>query len=254
MSKSPIDDRGAEAVATRSPRRRYKGDEAIRYFWATLLGISGFFDIVATTLPQMLEPSDVCIDEPLSQTCLLPKINSDQFSPGFLDLVSWLERHYVTISLMFSVVWFMDAFVKAGEASSRVSKKRRNAVTYPQKGKRASSNWVESLFVFYYAVSFQLLLLPVGFYFMFFRCVGKAAKDTDGHFAQDVMCVKDGDYIHFDSFSFHSRQAFLVVIFEYTTVSAFGITSREVKGKIMNFRKVQLRRLIGRAVRNPRKL
>ncbi|KAL3943741.1 MAG: hypothetical protein SGBAC_002164 [Bacillariaceae sp.] len=147
----------------------------------------------------------------------------------------------------------MDAFVKAVEASRRVKKKRRkNSVRHHDKRKRLNRNWWESLFVFYYRISFQLLVLPVGFYFMFFRCVGPAAKDTDD-IAKDAVCIKDGDYIHFDSFSCHSRHALLVVIFEYIALSAFGITSREVRSKIRDFRKAQVRRLIRRAIRNPRK-
>ncbi|CAJ1953680.1 unnamed protein product [Cylindrotheca closterium] len=256
MSKSLSDHigRGDVVAGSRRSMRLRTDDEAIRYFWAILLGTAGLLDIVATMLPQMIQAPDVCIDDPFSQRCILPKFDSRHFSPRFLDLVDFLEEHYVTISLMFSVVWFMDGFIRAGEASRLVtSKKRRNRIFYADTGKRISRNWMESIFVFYYHIAFQLLVLPVGFYFMFFRCVGPAAKGKDDILLNDAMCIRDGDYIHFDSFSFHSRQAFLVVIFEYIAVSTFGITSREVKSKIKEFRKAQIRRLIRRAIRNPRK-
>ena len=136
---------------------------------------------------------------------------------------SWIEDHRFYFGFLFSLAWFLDAFVEARE-----------------EGKERPKDYVRSVVI-------QLLLLPVGFYAMSAELVfvGHRHKGIIEWVGQD-----DEEDDHRFLTSANACLAFCWVKFVFVVLSRrFGYhVRRHVRHSLWH----TARRLLGQAVRNPR--
>jgi hypothetical protein len=237
------------------PTSTWYDNETERHTWALTLGVAGLLDILATVLPGFVGKIGTCDDASTYDLCELRITAATTFSPEFLAFVDWIDQRNVAISLFFSTLWFMDAFLKASSARQRVLVKKEHQSLLVNGDIEQTRNWWDaSTFVYYQSIAVQLLYLPVGFYFVFFYIVqkmvhGQGIRELGEVTTKKMTLIKNDDYIHYESFSVNSREAFLIAILEYVAYTAFGVTA----GKFSRFKKIQTRKLIRKAIRHPRK-
>jgi hypothetical protein len=68
------------------------------------------------------------------------------------------------IELLFSALWFIDAFVAVHQVRVRARRARDKSRLRTSEQEEARANWTSSELVYFTSVTIQLLLIPVGFY------------------------------------------------------------------------------------------
>jgi hypothetical protein len=125
--------------------------QPINHLWAITLGVSAFFDFSAAMARRHHRHDTDGIVDSARET-----------------VVHWLCDHSNELGILFSLLWFMDAFVGA-------HRKRMQAVRFRDKKKllcgndrdcdvRVEEYWKGCQGVYIRAIALQILLLPVGFF------------------------------------------------------------------------------------------
>ena len=232
--------------------------EFFRYALLFCLGVAGFLDILATILPPYF------YSNPATSGANLSGIENAEQNEHILAFVHWLVNNDVSINLFFSALWFIDAFFDANARQDKVLRKqeRRRLHVCKEEEPKDTRFWQTANFVYYSTITFQLVLLPVGFYFTIyyvFNCVvhDKAIDDLN-HVHEELVVVtsdKEGFAYSEERFSVNSKLTLLFAILQHLWVTASGTTVRVAKATItvfaMRFGPKAIRKLIRRAIRHP---
>eukprot|EP00980_Cylindrotheca_fusiformis_P005739 scaffold1194_cov127-Cylindrotheca_fusiformis.AAC.16 len=266
-SRESVPDRPGNKVASAVCRGEYPnlkpinktyGSETYRHLWALTLGVAGLLDILATVLPTLVGKIGACDDASSYDVCERHISAAATFPHEFLEFVDWMDENNLAISLFFSTLWFIDAFFKAHRARHRVlRKKERQRLRFHQAKERTRKWFDSSTFVYYRAITVQLLFLPVGFYFIVYDGArqmmnGQDMEEIEAVVSKKIVFLKSIDNTGYKSFSVKSKEAFLIALAEYIIYSAFGVTSREAKSIFKRHKTIQTRKLIRNAIRHPR--
>jgi hypothetical protein len=229
--------------------------EFIRYAWLFCLGVAGFLDILATILPPYFYSNP---DAKLSG------IENAEQNEHILVFVRWLVNNDITINLFFSALWFIDAFFDANVLQNKVLRKKERRRLRVCKGEEPKNTyfWQTANFVYYSSIIFQLVLLPVGFYFtvyyVFNRVVhGKAVEDLNDVREELVVVTTDKEGFAYseERFSVNTKLTLLFAILQHIWVTTSGTTARLAKAKITVIaRRIgprAIRKLIGSAIKHP---
>jgi hypothetical protein len=232
--------------------------EFISYAWLFCMGFAGFLDILATILSPYFYSNPAIPDANLSG------IENAEQNEHILASVHWLVNNDTTVNLLFSALWFIDAFYDAKVRQNKVLRKeeRRRLHVFKEEESKKAYFWQTANFVYYSTIVFQLVLLPVGFYFtvyyVFYRCVhGKAIQDLED--VQWELVVVTSDKEDFacseERVSVNTKLTLLFAILQHLWVTASGTTARLTKAKITVFaRKIgprAIRTLMVSAIKHP---
>jgi hypothetical protein len=235
--------------------------QGLNYIWRFSLGCAGVLDIVACLLPSFVESEE---DEMVTG----PRSNAKDIFPNYiLDLASFLDHHSVTISLVFSTMWFLDAFFAAQKRRTKFliqeEKSRYLGLNDSSTEKKPKKRWETAWFVYYRSMTLQLLLLPVGFYIILFYSVdqiirGGAIEDLDGVNESVTVAVSNADdEIEYERFSTHSKISLLFAIIHHILLKISGSTTRAIRSRLGSFvkraRPAAIKKILSRAVSNPLK-
>lgn len=138
-------------------------DESL--LWVVLLGCAGLMDLAACVLPRFVLSDPLPDQSDFSNT--VKKIetgNEWHFPEAIVDSAQFLNRYSLVISLVFSFLWFMNAFSEASrERKKALLQAERKHLFSPEQSK-LQEIWKAPNFVYFRGIAKQLLLLPLGFY------------------------------------------------------------------------------------------
>lgn len=230
--------------------------EGLNQGWRFCVGVTGALDILACVLPNLVRYFGHT-EEHFNSNSHLTSI------PSFVGHVSEvLDRHDTTISFIFSAMWFIDSFLAAH--TRRVIFLRKDEQSrYLEKEETSRQWWQTASFVYYRSMTLQLLLLPVGFYFLLFYGIdrlvhGKGVEDLEYVDHSLTLAVSTADHeVRHESFSTHSRLSVLFAIVQHIVIKISGSTTRALQSKIGSFlkslRPAAIKTLLSQAIRNPRR-
>jgi DNA-binding TFAR19-related protein (PDSD5 family) len=99
---------------------------------------------------------------------------SSSGSTEMRSLIQDLRDHRSTFNILFSLLWFLDAFISASRCRLAASRQRdRRRLLRMKEGFEVEEDddWLrQDQKDYYYAIGWQLLLLPVGFYVFCYHC------------------------------------------------------------------------------------
>jgi hypothetical protein len=231
--------------------------EFIRYAWLFCLGVAGLLDILATIVPPYFHFNPAIPDANLSG------IENAEQNEHILVFVHWLVNNDITINVCFSALWFIDAFFDAKVLQNKVLRKQeRRRLSVCKEELKNTRFWQTANFVYYSTIIFQLVLLPVGFYFtlyyVFNRVVhGKAVEALNDVHEEMVVVTSDKEGFAYseERFSVNTKLTLLFAILHHLWVTASGTTARLAKAKITVFARrigpTVIRKLIGSVIRHP---
>ena len=201
------------------------------------MGVAAFFDFCATVLAPYF-PEDDGIQTITTKGLFFDRYHEEYVvtdDPLLHDCLQWLDRWYVHIGIIFSILWFFDAFVKAQW------KRDENLDRQRVLNEGGEPSEARSWRAFYCTVAFQLLVLPIGVYVAIWNALRfqwSSEEEID-------ETVKNGSGIR-------STHSLLFACLHYS----FTAANRMVGVGIQTQRKVLTKRAAGRltkfAVRHPR--
>jgi hypothetical protein len=237
--------------------------EGLNYFWSFCLGAAGFLDIAACLLP----PFVLSFTHPdFDEVAVEPYPGIDAFPQVFLELTRFLDHHDITISFVFSGLFFIDGFLAAQAQRTQILIKEEEreyslSTRYGKTTKDPPKWWKTASFVYYMTIAIQILLLPVGFYFVIFLAFekmseGRAIEDiNDMHETYTVAVADQDDEIQHETFSATSKTSLIFAILHHLLLALSGTTSRAIKARIGSLIKAlrsrAIKTVLGRAFRNP---
>lgn len=210
-------------------------------YWHVLVGVAAFLDFCATVLAPYF-PEDDGFQAVTTPGLFFNRTRQEYVvtdDPLFDDILQWLNIWFVPIGVFFSILWFVDAFVKA--CWKRDEKIDRQRLLEGKIIKGTNATWR----AFYCTMVFQLLVLPVGFYVAVWKALLLPwGANTD----QDEKChVGENDDI-----DIRSTHSLLFALLNYS----FVLMNRLVGVGIRTQRKALSRQIAKRltkfAVRHPR--
>lgn len=215
--------------------------------WHVLVGVAAFLDFLALCLASFF-PEDDGLQTVVTKGLFFDRYHEEYVvtdDPFLYDVLQWLDTWSVQIASVFSILWCVDAIVKARwKRNVKIDRQRllenENDETAEAKPWRA----------FYCSVVFQLLVLPVGFYVAIWNALGfhRLSMSTTTNLQEDE-CNEDESLNDFGSRSTHSL---LFALLHYV----FIIMNRLVGVGVRTQRKALTRRVAARmtkfAVRHPR--
>ena len=242
-------------------------DRALQYFMVFLLCISGLFDVIATLLPLYYK----------DETYVVPEFNlKDGIQMyTFQDFVYWLDEHDVTGSFWFSTIWFIDAFVSAGDdwRKAFLEKEKKRILSSISSRKIGSDEGEEEdfdtppppqpfyenpTFVYWRRIVVQVLLLPVGFFFTLHYIASHVLLDdeqvevdldrvaNDKNESMEVeMTNEDGNIYFHSSYNVESTITLLFAILQYAWLKLSTKAVRVGRKKLFK----QIRSLGGKGIR-----
>jgi hypothetical protein len=232
----------------------------LKYYWSFCLGAAGFLDILATLLPPYVKDSIRSPNDYFVELVMDPFTDNDSFPDWFLRWVQWLDKHDTSISFIFSAVWFAHAFFDAQASRNKVlinEERKKFLYKGDQESMKATNWWKTPTFVYYRTIVVQLLLLPVGFYFLLFYQVtrvshGEQVENLDDVDEEYTWTVTDRDDVQqYETLSAKSNRTVVFAIIEYLFLKVSGTTARVAKAEISNFARLVAWNVLGKAIRNP---
>ena len=222
--------------------------DGLYYFWRFCVGATGLLDMVASILPSLVR----------SYGHSFPKTHSDGTFHGAMHIVSkYLNRHDTTIGFVFSAVWFIDTFLAAhSKFKILLLEEERSRCLGMGGAAEQLKKWSEApSFLYYRSTIFQLLLLPVGFYFFAFF-----AMDDLFH----SMVLEDLGSVHktiaesaHRRLSTDSTSSVLFVIIQHIILKISGLTNQALRSKfrqiVRKLRPAAIKTVVSTAFRNPRR-
>lgn len=171
----------------------------MRTTWKVVLGGSAFLDAAACVFPahfvlQSCEKGGSMNAEP--GACSLGKLTllNREFTvtnPQLMALLLWLDQNAVYIGCAFSVLWCVQAFRDARD-NRRKALRERDRKRLLNRGesirmldneddlvKSGYFNGLQPWVVFYWTLTIQLLLVPVGFYVMLYQTLFNSSTEHE---------------------------------------------------------------------------
>lgn len=250
------------------------------YSWVVILGFAGLLDILAMAGPHIrtLGGCDEFLLWPSTAIFVSSLEDTTVFCSVWVPMIRWLESNNVTISFVFSVLWFKHSFIKAMEDRHQCQDKRdrrrllhsshvsRNLTRQDKKSKSKSS--LNPQLVYYRRIFVQLVLLPVGFYVILYNSVrsmyneGKMLglldelKETDSSEIVFTIYDEQDDTTRYEVFTERSRIALVFALLKHFYLSVLATTAM-ARVALISFARQnalsQIRPLIRKVMRNPLK-
>lgn len=239
--------------------------------WPLLLGLSAFLDFAATVLVQRLPENEDLLEEVVKRSFFIfPKKMATRIEvpdePWFLDIVHWLDEWSVPIGILFSILWFTDAFVKANRTRSSAMREidrefclaagldSATKTTGKLLSGREETEWKRVWGPYCLTVGMQLILLPVGFYILGWRMV-RIISGEDVRDEKEIDIVfrdENGNMEEEQRFTTRSNISLFFALSQYLTIVTARVTGLKLKAQLKSFGWSSVRRLCIAAVRSPR--
>lgn len=229
-----------------------------------LLAVAAFFDFCATVLADFVPKQE---DEFITiQKHTRNQVVIDTDDPLVYSFLKFLDRWFVYIGMMFSILWFLCAFVRAQWVRDKrlreLDRKRLldenvlDAKTFRQDVKEFEGAWD----AYYWTIILQLLLLPVGFYICLWsilrRIMDPSAVSPEDVVEVDVVYTGD-DGTPTESvehrFTTHSTHCLLVALLHYCAVVIKQTTGVQLEYSTAIVKRKVIRRVLGAAIRHPKR-
>lgn len=259
-----------------------------RMMWMVFLAIGGFLDMAASA-STILRTYGGCAGRVVSSSSGIRENHSQVVSmlDGSIHRISfchdvwtpfviWLEEHHVTISFVFSLLWFRLAFFKASNlCKAAMDKKDRSCLLADENAKANdgktmnNNNNANPQVVYIRRILIELALLPVGFYIILYH-FGKGliyegkplseafAETPDGVQEAVVLTITNQENgVEYESFTEKSRTSLLGATIFYFCRTIMGATII-VRAELMEYitrsaMPTLIRKLLRNAMRNPLK-
>ena len=207
-------------------------------YWHVLVGMAAFFDFCATVLAPYF-PEDDGMQTITTKGLFFDRHHQEYVEtddPLLHDCLQCLDAWYVSIGIVFSILWFVNAVVEAQwKLEEKVDRQR---LLQDERDALTGSAWR----AFYCTVAFQILVLPVGFYVALWNVL--TFQWSGGNDEESEECVDDS--------GMRSTHSLLFACLNYAVI----MTNRLVGAGIRSRRKSLSRRIAKRmakfAVRHPR--
>ena len=141
--------------------------------WIYCIGFSALLDFLATVIVESINDN---------REAHQSSFTMDTEEPWIHDLIQFFDKYSISFAILFSTLWFADAFVKAKQ-------KRENKLRELDRKRLfgeldcSSTNEIVDLKgaskAYYRTVLLQLLLLPVGFYVMIWNVLRSLLSPTN---------------------------------------------------------------------------
>lgn len=247
-----------------------RGDENsfFRKVWCTCLGIAGFLDFAAAIADRISTRKVLAPFETAAETLdSLAKDDIDIFDYMFPDddffrdlipdnemfnaALEWLRSWAFPFSILFSLMWFIDAFVEANRrkwmAFERIDKQKLLGKEEVQQ-----TWWTSPTTTYYRSVIVQLLFLPVGFYI--FLCASTLWVQEPLilrlHYGADKSTGGSNE-ANEEQFSTHAGISLGLALAKYVVVSISRRTGYHFRRQLSLAIKNRIRRIIFFALRHP---
>lgn len=244
-------------------------DHTFRLCWAVILGVSGLSDILGTILPKAVKLSSSSNDNNNNNnnnTHYYYYCNDETSScdERFLLFVEWVDRNDLTISFVFSMLLFLDAFLKARRRNRILLIEEEREELFNNNDKNNDSIrkkwWKRLTFMYYATLLLQLLLLPIGFYIMIYYRLcnlynGNRLLNLNEEEEELVLELINGHgIVQRENFFINSKKSLFEVLFDY-----FGsLVSTSTKAKFSILKKdfiiAFVRKVFRYGIKNPIKL
>jgi hypothetical protein len=229
-----------------------------QYTMVFLMFTAGFLDIVATVLPAYWK-DDIDDDRMVGSYSDFDNLRFVQ-TTAVQDVVRWLEYHDVTITFWFSAMWFLDSFIEANRRFRMVQEKLERQRLLGSNEKETLQFWERPIVVYWWTVVFQVLLLPVGFYFLFYCAVDQILHfEKVGNLEEIEECpvVQFVDLNGVDhvtrSYSAETKMALLFAVLQHAWLRLTSKAVRMARAKMVQKVKSKLPSLAMNAVRHPKR-
>lgn len=226
--------------------------------WIVVLGISACADFAATVLadffPQEYENAIMNTGNLLFRR--KEKVLVETNDSIVHDMFQFLDMWYVQIGIVFSLLSFIHAFVKAQWIRDKklleLERKRLLQGNYLPTTE-GNGTWD----AYYFSVVMELLCLPVGFYLSIWsfarHCCPLWNAMGDDENVDIVYIDERGNTQIGQHFTRHSTHSLLFVLCSYCSVAIARLTGVTMKERIRYVKEMTIRRLISFAVFHPRK-
>lgn len=228
-----------------------------------MLAVAAFFDFCATVLVDFI-PQNETEELVTVKRRTRNEIELDTDDKLVFEFFRFLDNCYVQIGMIFSILWFLCAFVRAQwvrDKKLRDLDRQRllhedvlDVKTFQQDVKVYEGAWD----AYYWTVGIQLLLLPVGFYVFIWqslkRIVNPSAVFLDSDLQVDVVYTGNDGSMHVEHrFTTHSTHCLLVAILHYCAVVIKQTTGVQLEYSADYAKKKIIRRVLGFALRHPKR-
>jgi hypothetical protein len=215
--------------------------------WRVALGLAALVDFVAMVLLD-------CFREGNANKIVAPKrsffrktealaVVTDYPHSFRHDCMQLLDRWDVQIGIFFSLLWFIDAFLKAqwkrNEKLTKLDRQRIMGRKEIKQERAVGGAWS----AYYWTIGIQLLLLPVGFFVFVWYMLSGNENQVKAMFTNE----KRNTEMEHNFFSIYSTHSLLFALFHFYTM----ITNNFIGVGIEVQRTIIWRRLIRFALRHP---
>lgn len=238
----------------------------INKFWLSLVSFAALLDFCCTLafdyhmahLPEVTEEIKQNPFELRKQKSQIEEV--PEWKARLEDTIHWMATYKVEFAILFSLMWFTDAFVKAQRKRDLKLRELDKQRLQEQNNEEISDEKLGAWGTYYWAVFVQLLLLPVSFYLVVAYhlrvpmppdLAKKALGDDED--LEITFHNKDGSVDHLHSFTTSTTQTLAYAILRYSTTVLTRITGVRVKAKIRAFAASIARRMAFFSIRNPRR-
>mmetsp|Transcript_4344 Transcript_4344/g.7263 ORF Transcript_4344/g.7263 Transcript_4344/m.7263 type:complete len:767 (-) Transcript_4344:33-2333(-) len=235
------------------------------YIWYTLIAVVALLDFLAKVVADFIRDDDEDVDAVVKRNPfgfrlrrrkeLLLELDNDPFIVNFIQ---FLDKYSIPISVLFSLLWLIDAFVKATYKRIQLlndldRKHLLDGTKTDNELKEVSGAWG----AFYRTVLVQCLLMPISFFIIAHHAfsVNYSAQaillDEDEKLRFNFTDV-DGKVDEVHSFGTHLSQSIIFVIAQYTGTVFVRHTGMHVRSTIKSKVRRFGRKMAFFAIRNPR--
>lgn len=247
--------------------RLYSERKSYRYYaWYTLIAVVALLDFLAKVVADYIreeqaEEENFAEKNPFGfhlkrHRKLLQELKDEPF---IVDFIHFLDKYSIGISLIFSLLWFIDAFVMANTRRSKLlheldRKHLLDGTKTKDEIKEVKGAWG----TFYRTLVVQCLLLPISFFIIAHHLV------ADDYSANEIL-LDDDEKLQFNfqnndgkidevhSFSTHLSQSVVLVLGQYMGTVFVRQTGMQVKATIKKRVTRFGKKMAFFAVRNPRR-
>lgn len=232
--------------------------------WYFVLGISAFLDFVSKVVKDWVkseEEVEVLKRNPFDFQHKVGAHQGIQHDPLVVLIIQWLDKYSIPIGMVFSTLWFIDAFVRAQRRRDRTLQKLYRADIMDDSAKQTDEEKVDAanaaLRTYYFTVFVQVIMLPIGFYLLMFHILQKPDQVDEFLLDEDEMMEitflnRDGSVDETSSFSFHTGHSTALALLRYLGTVVARVTGVRIKQKIKAFTRRMSRRAGVFAIRHPR--
>ena len=231
------------------------------YLLAFSLGVFGLLDMLAALLPSYVLVKEESDDDTKKSnnengSGVGQNVTDDDYAydtepveyeypQGFLYFVRWLDDHHLAINFLFSILWFVTAFVHAGMDRNKALRKTERKRLELQKKIRF---WETPNFVYCRTMIFQLMVLPIGFYFIIYTEIQRLSLGED----IELLDSMDDGVIEIGSFSSPVKRTLLTAVVHHYYHAITGKSARLAKANAISLVRSAAPKLVGKMIRRPR--